>query len=86
MNEKVLKSLFDIKMSILEIDSFLPEGKLSLDEFRHNLILKRAVERNLEIMGEAMNRILREDPGFPMEEARRILGLRNQIIHGYDTL
>jgi len=37
-------------------------------------------------MGEAMNRILREDPGFPMEEARRIVGLRNQIIHGYDSI
>jgi uncharacterized protein with HEPN domain len=86
MNERVLKSLFDIKIAILEIDSFFPEGNLSLSEYKHNLILKRAVERNLEIMGEAMNRILREDPGFPIEEANRIVGLRNLIIHGYDSI
>lgn len=37
-------------------------------------------------MGEAMNRILKEDAGFPIEEANRIVGLRNQIIHGYDSI
>jgi uncharacterized protein with HEPN domain len=86
MNEKVLKSLFDIKISIYEIDSFLPSGRLSLDQYKSNLILKRAVERNLEIIGEAMNRILKENPIIPIEEAYRIVGLRNQIIHGYDSI
>jgi uncharacterized protein with HEPN domain len=86
MNEKVLKSLFDIKIAIHEVDSFLSSGRLSLSEYKSNLILKRAVERNMEIIGEAMNRILKEDPGFPLEEAYRIVGLRNQIIHGYDSV
>ena len=45
-----------------------------------------AVIRNLEIIGEAINRILREDPDFPIDNARRIVGLRNQIIHGYDSI
>jgi uncharacterized protein with HEPN domain len=49
-------------------------------------MLKRAVERNLEIIGEAMNRILKEDPDFTIKEAFRIVGLRNQIIHGYDSV
>jgi len=40
----------------------------------------------LEIIGEAMNRILKEDPDFLIEDARRIVGLRNQIIHGYDSI
>jgi len=40
----------------------------------------------LEIIGEAMNRILKEDPDFLIENARRIVGLRNQIIHGYDSI
>ena len=69
-----------------EIDLFLPSGRLSLDHYKSNLILKRAVERNLEIIGEAMNRILKEDPIIPIEEAYRIVGLRNQIIHGYDSI
>jgi len=48
--------------------------------------LKRAIERDLEIIGEAMNRILREDPDLQIENAKRIVGLRNQIIHGYDSV
>jgi uncharacterized protein with HEPN domain len=86
MNEKVLKYLFDIRIAIHEIDSFLPSGRFSFALYKNNLILKRAVERNLEIIGEAMNRILKEDPDFPIEEASRIVGLRNQIIHGYDSI
>jgi uncharacterized protein with HEPN domain len=86
MNEKVLKSLFDIKLAIEEIDSFLPSTKLTYPEYKSNLILKRAIERNLEIIGEAMNWIIKEDPDFPIKEAYRIIGLRNQIIHAYDSI
>jgi uncharacterized protein with HEPN domain len=86
MNEKVLKSLFDIKLAIEEINSFLPPIKLTYPEYKSNLILKRAIERNLEIIGEAMNRIIKEEPDFPVKEAYRIIGLRNQIIHAYDSI
>jgi uncharacterized protein with HEPN domain len=44
------------------------------------------VERNLEIIGEAMNRLLREAPNFPIENAYLIVGLINQIIHDYDMV
>jgi uncharacterized protein with HEPN domain len=86
MNEKALKSLFDIKLAIHEIDSFLPSKKLTYPKYKSNLILKRAIERNLEIIGEAMSRIIKEDPDFPISEAYRIIGLRNQIIHAYDSI
>ncbi len=33
-----------------------------------------------------MGRIIKEDPNFPIQNARRIVGLRNQIIHGYDSV
>ncbi len=33
-----------------------------------------------------MGRILKEDSEFSIENARRIIGLRNQIIHGYDSV
>ncbi|CAN1566813.1 COG2361 Uncharacterized conserved protein [Spirosomataceae bacterium] len=49
-------------------------------------MLKRAIERNLEIAGEAMSRILKEDPEIAISNAKRIIGLRNQIIHGYDSV
>ena len=55
-------------------------------DYSRDIKLKRAVERNLEIIGEAMNRILKEDPQFSLENTKRIIGLRNQIIHGYDNV
>jgi uncharacterized protein with HEPN domain len=86
MDEKVLKYLYDIKIAIGEIDSFFEVESRSYENYRQNSLLKRAIERNLEIIGEAMNRILKEDPGFRIENSKRIIGLRNQIIHGYDSV
>src|SRR5664280_1815310 len=67
-------------------DSFFNTESLNFENYKGNPLLKRAIERNLEIIGEAMNRILKEDPDFNLENAKRIIGLRNQIIHGYDTV
>ncbi len=47
---------------------------------------KRAVERNIEIIGEAMNRILNKDALMQFNNARKIVDTRNRIIHGYDTV
>ena len=86
MNEKILKCLHDVRMAISEIDSFLELIPDDFIEYGKSQVIKRAVERNLEIIGEAVNRILREDANFPIENANRIVGLRNQIIHGYDSV
>lgn len=86
MNERVLKCLYDIKIAAEEIDSFFETESRDFENYKGNSLLKRAIERNLEIIGEAMNRILKEDPDFNLENAKRIIGLRNQIIHGYDTV
>jgi len=47
---------------------------------------KRAVERNIEIIGEAVNRILKKDKHFNLENAQKIVGTRNRIVHGYDKI
>ncbi len=86
MNEKVLKCLYDIKIAIDEIYLFFETGPKDLDGYKTNFLFKRAIERNLEIIGEAINRILKDEPDFPIDNARRIIGLRNQIIHGYDSV
>ena len=44
------------------------------------------MERNLEIIGEAVNRILRKDKNFQLENDEKIIGTRNRIIHGYDKV
>ena len=86
MTEKVLKYLYDIKLAIGEIDLFFENQPRNYDNYSQNSLLKRAIERNLEIIGEAMSRILKEDPGFNIENSKKIIGLRNQIIHGYDSV
>lgn len=86
MNEKVLKCLYDIKIAIDEIESFVDFNVLTFEKFKIEILIKRAVERNLEIIGEAVSRILKIEPEFELEDSKRIIGLRNQIIHGYDTI
>ena len=86
MTEKQLKFLYDIKLAIDDIESYFENEPRTYDNYQKNSLLKRAIERNLEIIGEAINRILKEDPSTPIENAKRIIGLRNQIIHGYDSI
>lgn len=49
-------------------------------------MLRRAVERELEIIGEATNHLLDIDPVIQIENGRRIVDLRNFVIHGYDKV
>jgi len=86
MEEKIQKWLYDIQFAIEEIESFFVEIPNNFSQYSSNLILKRAVERDLEIIGEAVNRILKEDQNFPLDNAKKIIGLRNQIIHSYDNI
>jgi len=54
--------------------------------YQNDIKTKRAVERNIEIIGEAVNRILKEEPNYQIENARSIVGTRNRIIHSYDNI
>jgi uncharacterized protein with HEPN domain len=73
-------------LAIDEIDSFFIDRKKQFEDYKKDILLKRAIERDLEIIGEAVNRILTFDPDFPIQNARKIVGLRNQIIHAYDNI
>lgn len=86
MQEKVHKWLYDIKLAIDEIESFFIDRPKSFEEYKNNPLLKRAIERNLEIIGEAVSRVIKEQPDIKIENAKRIVGLRNQIIHAYDNI
>lgn len=88
MDERILKWLFDIKMSIDEIEDFFKNEDKDFFKYQNNLMLKRAVERNLEIIGEATNRIITRDNSFNerITNAKAIIGLRNQVIHAYDNI
>jgi uncharacterized protein with HEPN domain len=85
MDNEVKTWLKDIEQAILEINSFIPEVKLFKD-FENDLKTRRAVERNIEIIGEAMSRILKVEPDIKISHTRKIIDTRNRIIHGYDSV
>ncbi|WP_442795933.1 HepT-like ribonuclease domain-containing protein [Pelobium manganitolerans] len=88
MDEKVLKWLFDVKIAIDEIDAFFVDQDYNFLNYQRNIMLKRAVERNLEVIGEAINRIVKYEPVYKEKIAnyRSIISLRNQVIHAYDNI
>ena len=88
MDERIEKWLVDIKMFIAEIEEFHLDNKSDFSKYRSNTLLKRATERNLEIIGEAVNRILKADSSFETKitGSRAIIALRNQVAHAYDNI
>lgn len=88
MNERILKWFYDIKIAISEIEGYFSHEEKKFLKYKKNLMLKRAVERNLEIIGEAMNRIITKDPNFEQKitNSKAIVELRNQVIHAYDNI
>ena len=61
---------------------------LDLDDYRANDLVRAAVERKLEIVGEALNRLSREPPEVAerIPDVARIVGFRNVLAHGYDVV
>ena len=85
MNVRIKSSLLDIYQSIEEIFLFLGDRR-DFIAYQSDLKTKKAVERNLEIIGEAVNRIVKEEPNFVIDQAKSIIGTRNRIIHSYDNI
>jgi uncharacterized protein with HEPN domain len=77
--------LKDIELSIDEIYEFLPQER-DFFVFQKDLKTRKAVERNIEIIGEAMDRILKNAPEVLISDFRKIVDTRNRIIHGYDSV
>jgi uncharacterized protein with HEPN domain len=85
MQLEIQKYLFDIKSSIDSIDEYLG-GNYDFNKYKSNKLLRRGIERELEIIGEAANRILKINPNINIDNARRIVDLRNWLIHSYDNI
>lgn len=54
--------------------------------FMRVIISIRAVERDLMIIGEAVNKIIQLEPNIDISGAKHIVGLRNMIVHAYDSI
>ena len=85
MQHNVNKYLHDIKGAIESIEEYLGHRRDFLD-YQKDKLLRRGIERELEIIGEATKKILKINPEIKISEARRIVDLRNWIIHGYDQV
>jgi uncharacterized protein with HEPN domain len=87
MPHSVRKLLLDISISCEEIQQF--SAGLSFEQFHENRVLQLALEREFEIIGEALSRLERVDPetiAKRIPEYRKIIGFRNILAHGYDIV
>ena len=86
MNDELLKVFYDILQATAEIEEFV--SLLDYQSFLADIKTQKAVEREFEIIGEALNRIKKMD-GKVLEhisEHRKIIGFRNVLAHGYDVI
>lgn len=82
---EIKKYLFDIKTAIESVEEYVKNID-NLEAYQQNKLIRRAVEREIEIIGEATNRILKLDESVQIKNARKIVDTRNWVIHGYDNV
>ena len=76
MKREIKKYFFDIKTSIDSINEYLGESR-DFFAYQKNKLLRRGIEREIEILGEAMSKILNLDPDIQIVNARKIVDTRN---------
>lgn len=86
VNENVLKYLQDVLDAINDLQSCFVGYPNRYDVFEKDLMRKCVVERKVEIMGEAINRIRKIDRSIGIPNAKDIIDTRNRIIHSYDNV
>ena len=85
MTEKGQKYLSDIFQAIVLIEDFT-KSISSYSDYVNDLKTQSAVERQLGIIGEAVNKFEILHPEESLDNARKIVGFRNRLIHAYDAV
>ena len=81
-----MKYLEDVRMACEDVEQFFADYPQRFDVFSNDRLMISAVERKVEIMGEAINRIFKIEPDFVIPNARAIIATRNRIIHSYEKV
>jgi len=86
MTNETKKRLLDVVNACEAIAEFVA-GK-DFDAYENDRLLRSAVERQFEIVGEALNKAGSAETSLSahIPEFHRIIGLRNRLIHGYDNV
>jgi uncharacterized protein with HEPN domain len=82
----MLKYILDIQSVIEEIETIKKLTGNNFNSFNDQIILQRAIERDLEIISEAVRKIIEIEPNISISSAKNIIGLRNIISHAYDSV
>ncbi len=85
MMEKSLKYLTDIKIAIEFIQEFMLEIE-SFEDYCNDHKTQSAVERQLVIIGEALNQIKKIDTSIVISSDQQIVSFRNRLVHAYDSI
>jgi uncharacterized protein with HEPN domain len=85
MTEKSKKYLSDILMAIELIEEFTIDYK-SFNLYDQDRKTQSAVERQLAIIGEALNQFKKLEPQIIIENDKQIISFRNRLVHAYDSL
>lgn len=85
MTEPSIKFWSDILQAIDEIEGFV-RGMDKFNAYVSDLRTKRAVERSLAIIGEAVRHLQRLEQDLALDDAKYIVGMRNRLIHSYDNV
>lgn len=86
MRLEAKKFLFDVREAGKLVQRFI-QGR-SFEDYVNDPMLRSAVERQFEIMGEAIGKLAKTDPLVVerIPDYRRIISFRNVLIHGYDAV
>ncbi len=85
-DEYILTCLNDVIDAINDMEVCFADFPRRYDLFEKSIPLRCVVERKVEIMGEAINRIKKIAPDIQIPNARAIIDTRNRIIHSYDNV
>lgn len=85
MQHRVKVWLEDLVTAIETIDIYLGSQR-NYFVYVNNTMLRQSIELNLILIGESINNILRKDPTIRITNARKIVNLRNLIVHTYDDV
>lgn len=83
---ELLKLILDAESVISEIEQVIEISSKDYRKFSGNFLALRTAERNLQIIGEAIKKILLIDPNLKISSSRDIIGLRNMLAHAYDAI